>query len=97
MQRVRWRRSPAYGSATAGRSTICPPDVPAAAWRNRPAIPAPPLPGKPASRRPHCPANYLTASPVHGPIVIFNDSYDSRGTRVTGRTYADGSVIIETP
>jgi hypothetical protein len=59
-------------------------------------IPEPPRPAKPQPAA-ALPASYLAPSPVHGPIVIFNDSYDSRGTRVTGRTYADGSVIIETP
>jgi len=43
------------------------------------------------------PANYLAAAPRHGALVEFTDEYDSRGTRVTSRKYADGSVVIETP
>jgi hypothetical protein len=43
------------------------------------------------------PANYLAPDPVHGAVVDFSDSTDSSGTRVTGRTYADGAVVIETP
>jgi hypothetical protein len=72
----------------------CPPECPPQI--EPPPIPPPPLPGK-APPAAALPANYLASSPVHGPLVIFNDSYDSHGTRVTGRTYADGSVIIETP
>jgi hypothetical protein len=30
-------------------------------------------------------------------LVDFTDDYDSRGTRVTSRKYADGHVVIETP
>jgi hypothetical protein len=43
------------------------------------------------------PANYLAADPRHGAIVDFRDEYDSSGTRVTARRYADGYVVIETP
>jgi hypothetical protein len=46
---------------------------------------------------PGLPANYLAADPRHGAVVEFSDEYDSRGTRVTSRKYADGSVVIETP
>ena len=43
------------------------------------------------------PANYLAADPRHGAVVDFQDEYDSYGTRVTARRYADGYVVIETP
>lgn len=43
------------------------------------------------------PSNYLAADPRHGRLVDFTDESDSRGTRVTSRTYADGHVVIETP
>jgi hypothetical protein len=43
------------------------------------------------------PANYLAADPRHGAMVDFRDEYDSSGTRVTSRRYADGYVVIETP
>jgi hypothetical protein len=43
------------------------------------------------------PANYLAADPRHGAVVDFRDEYDSYGTRVTARRYADGSLVIETP
>ena len=43
------------------------------------------------------PSNYLAADPRHGSLVDFTDECDSRGTRVTSRTYADGHVVIETP
>jgi len=43
------------------------------------------------------PANYLAADPRHGAVVDFVDEYDSYGTRVTARRYADGYVVIETP
>jgi hypothetical protein len=46
---------------------------------------------------PGLPPNYLAADPRHGAVVDFTDEYDSRGTRVTSRTYADGAVVIETP
>ncbi len=73
----------------------CPPDWPP---QTGPApIPQPPLPGIVPQSAAALPADYLAPHRVHGPIVSFNDSCDSRGTRVTGRTYADGSVIIETP
>ena len=43
------------------------------------------------------PANYLAADPHHGAVVDFRDEYDSYGTRVTSRRYADGYSVIETP
>jgi hypothetical protein len=43
------------------------------------------------------PANYLAADSRHGAVVDFQDEYDSYGTRVTARRYADGYVVIETP
>ena len=43
------------------------------------------------------PANYLAADPRHGAVVDFKDEYDSSGSRVTARRYADGYVVIETP
>ena len=43
------------------------------------------------------PADYLDADPRHGWLVDFTDEYDSRGTRVTLRKYADGHAVIETP
>ena len=43
------------------------------------------------------PANYLAADPHHGAVVNFIDKRDSYGTRITGRRYADGYAVIETP
>ena len=43
------------------------------------------------------PSNYLAADPRHGAVVNFTDEYDSYGTRVTSRRYADGYAVIETP
>jgi hypothetical protein len=43
------------------------------------------------------PTNYLAADPRHGAVVDFRDEYDSSGTRVTARRYADGQIVIETP
>lgn len=43
------------------------------------------------------PANYLAPHPKYGALIDFLDEYDSFGTRVTSRTYANGHVIIETP
>jgi hypothetical protein len=43
------------------------------------------------------PANYFAANSRHGAVVSFSDEYDSRGTRVTSRRYADGHIVIETP
>jgi len=43
------------------------------------------------------PANYLAADPRHGAVVDFRDEYDSYGTRVTARRYADGYAVMETP
>jgi hypothetical protein len=43
------------------------------------------------------PANYLAADARHGIVVDFRDEYDSSGTRVTARRYADGHTVIETP
>ena len=43
------------------------------------------------------PSNYLAPDPRHGVLVDFADEYDSRGTRVTSRTYANGYTVIETP
>jgi hypothetical protein len=42
------------------------------------------------------PADYLAADPRHGAVVGFTDETDSRGTRLTTRTYADGHMRIET-
>ena len=46
---------------------------------------------------PGLPPEYLAADARHGAVVDFVDEYDSHGTRVTSRTYADGYVVIETP
>ena len=43
------------------------------------------------------PADYLAPDPQHGDLLAFTDECDSRGTRVTSRTYADGLTVIETP
>jgi hypothetical protein len=43
------------------------------------------------------PADYLAADPRHGAVVSFSDEYDSHGTRVTSRRYADGHIMIDTP
>jgi hypothetical protein len=46
---------------------------------------------------PGLPPNYLAPDPRRGAVVKFIDERDSRGTRVTSRTYANGSIVIETP
>jgi hypothetical protein len=51
----------------------------------------------PAKAPPGLPSNYLAPDPRRGVVVDFVDERDSRGTRVTSRRYADGSVMIETP
>lgn len=51
----------------------------------------------PAATPQGLPADYLAADPRHGAVVDFQDEYDSYGTRVTSRRYADGYSIIETP
>ncbi len=51
----------------------------------------------PSKTPPDLPSNYLAPHPRHGAVVEFVDEHDSRGTRVTSRRYADGSVVIETP
>ena len=51
----------------------------------------------PSQVPPGLPSNYLAADPRHGAVVDFTDEYDSHGTRVTSRKYADGYVVIETP
>lgn len=43
------------------------------------------------------PTDYLDADPEHGALVDFTDEFDSHGTRVTSRRYADGHAVIETP
>jgi hypothetical protein len=43
------------------------------------------------------PPNWLAPDPRHGVVVSFTDEYDSHGTRVTTRNYADGYAVIETP
>ena len=53
--------------------------------------------GVPAQVPPGLRANYLDPDPRHGAVVDFTDEYDSHGTRVTSRKYADGYVVIETP
>jgi hypothetical protein len=51
----------------------------------------------PSAVPPGLPVGYVAADPRHGALVDFTDDYDSRGTRVTSRKYADGHVVIETP
>jgi len=51
----------------------------------------------PAAAPKGLPANYLAADPRHGALLSFTDEYDSYGTRVTSRRYADGYTVIETP
>jgi hypothetical protein len=51
----------------------------------------------PSTVPPGLPANYLASDPRHGALANFTDEYDSYGTRVTSRKYADGYVVIETP
>jgi hypothetical protein len=46
---------------------------------------------------PGLPSNYLAPDRRHGAVVDFVDDYDSHGTRLTSRRYADGYVVIETP
>jgi hypothetical protein len=43
------------------------------------------------------PANYLAPNPRYGVLVNFTDEYDSHGTRVTSRRFADGHIVVETP
>jgi hypothetical protein len=51
----------------------------------------------PSEVPPGLPSNYFAPDPHHGAVVDFIDDYDSHGTRVTSRKYADGYAVIETP
>jgi hypothetical protein len=51
----------------------------------------------PSRPSPELPAEYFAPHPRHGELVDFAEQYDSHGTRVTSRKYADGHFIIETP